>query len=181
MNRIYVFLLGAIVFASCSSPKYTYHFDHYDYNSGRPKTAETAIAPTPAAPAQAVQTEVVESPVLTASASEETQVLATETKASSVDKKASTLSYKEMNKEERKAFRKEVKKEFKDYVKAVKKGEQVSAQGGNLDPDLKMAILFGAVGLVLALFGGVSEVFTILGVIAILVGVYFLIKWLIRQ
>jgi hypothetical protein len=34
---------------------------------------------------------------------------------------------------------------------------------------------------VLALFGGISEVFTVLGVIAILVGVYFLIKWLIRQ
>jgi hypothetical protein len=65
----------------------------------------------------------------------------------------------------------------------VKNGEKIDAQGpqGSLDPDLKMAIIFGAVGLVLALFGGISEVFTVLGVIAILVGVYFLIKWLIRQ
>jgi hypothetical protein len=31
------------------------------------------------------------------------------------------------------------------------------------------------------LFGGINEAFWILGVIAIVVGVVFLIKWLVRQ
>ena len=50
-----------------------------------------------------------------------------------------------------------------------------------MDNDLKLAIIFGAVGLTLTLFGGINEAFWILGVISIVVGVVFLIKWLVRQ
>ncbi len=50
-----------------------------------------------------------------------------------------------------------------------------------MDHDLKLAIIFGAVGLTLTLFGGVNEVFWILGVIAFVVGVVFFVKWVVRQ
>jgi hypothetical protein len=183
MNRLLICALAAIGLASCSSPKYTYNFDHYDYAAGKRKKAETPVvevapteAPTP------VQSD--DQSVLTADASDAPVVI----KQSGVNAKSessSLKSYKEMNRTEKKEFRKELKNEFKKYVQSVKKGERIDAAGQNrngaLDPDVKMAIIFGAVGIVLLILGGVSEVFTILGAIALLVGVYFLIKWLIRQ
>src|SRR5688572_302772 len=67
-------LIGLVLLvAACSSPKYTYHFDHYDYNSGKKKSLP------------ADQQLATESPLhlneetLVASASEEPVVLAKET------------------------------------------------------------------------------------------------------
>jgi hypothetical protein len=50
-----------------------------------------------------------------------------------------------------------------------------------MDKDLKMAAIFGSVGLVLTFLGGVNSVFWVLGVIAIVIGVVFFIRWLSRQ
>jgi hypothetical protein len=76
-----------------------------------------------------------------------------------------------------------LKKQFKRYMKARRTGDITVANNaaGTMDQDLKMAIIFGAVGLTLTLFGGINEAFWILGVIAIVVGVVFLVKWLVRQ
>jgi preprotein translocase subunit SecF len=177
MNRLLILAIVAIVLASCSAPKYTYNFDHYDYNAGKRKQAETAIIATPV-----TEEKPDEEAVLTASTSGEPVTLKSEVAKA---KSNSPVSYKDLSRAEKKEFRKELRNEFKKYVEAVKKGEKISTVGqnpnGSLDPDVKMAIIFGAVGIVLFILGGVSEVFTILGAIALLVGVYFLIKWLIRQ
>jgi hypothetical protein len=68
-------------------------------------------------------------------------------------------------------------------MNAKRTGDTVAANNATstMDSDLKMAIIFGAVGLTLTLFGGINEAFWVLGVIAIVVGVVFLVKWLVRQ
>src|SRR5687768_17529173 len=38
--RFIITLLAVSIIWGCSAPKYTYHFDHYDYNSGRKKAVE---------------------------------------------------------------------------------------------------------------------------------------------
>jgi hypothetical protein len=50
-----------------------------------------------------------------------------------------------------------------------------------MDNDLKLAAIFGAVGIVGLMLGGATDVFWIIGGIALLVGVVFLVKWLVRQ
>lgn len=177
-----LFLIGAVVLmAACSSPKYTYNFDHYDYNSGRKQQPEKAVA----------QTNETESPLtiqeqtLVASAEESTIVLAEAEKTVTAEEAKSNLEkkYNSMTKAERKEFRQEVKNSMKEYMKAKKEGNSMAADEAikAMDHDLKLAIIFGAVGLTLNLFGGVNSVFWILGVIAIVIGVVFLIKWLVRQ
>lgn len=180
MRNLAFILIAIGVLASCSTPKYAYKFDHYDYNSGK------APAKISDGPEEALFSPlVIEEPVFSASTSRNvmpTQASQTLT-SNKTESEVLAKNYKSLTKTERKEFRKEVKKEFKNYVKAVKNGDhvQVTKATSVMDNDLRMAIIFGAVGLTLTLFGGVNEAFAILGVIAIVVGVVFLIKWLLRQ
>jgi hypothetical protein len=48
-----------------------------------------------------------------------------------------------------------------------------------LSGDVKLAAIFGVVGLVLLIIGG--EVLYILGAVALLIGLYFFIRYLSRQ
>lgn len=192
-------LFGAVLLlAACSSPKYAYHFDHYDYNSGR---KQTVVAQTPAEtipqPATTNTTAVnpgsplaVGAESLVASAGQPVAIASpsepsiNETPARAEDPRTVLAKkYSSLSKTEKKEFRQAAKKQLKAYMKAKKAGDTVAAGEAinALDYDLKMAIIFGAVGLTLTLFGGVSEAFWILGVIAIVVGVVFLVKWLVRQ
>ena len=50
-----------------------------------------------------------------------------------------------------------------------------------MDNDLKMALIFAVVAIVLSAFGGVNSIFWILGVIATVVAIVFFIKWLAEQ
>ncbi len=47
------------------------------------------------------------------------------------------------------------------------------------DEDLKLATIFGAVGITGLIIGG--NVFNIIGAIALVIGVVFFVKWIIRQ
>jgi hypothetical protein len=177
MKKLLFAALATMLLASCSAPKYTYHFDHYDYNSGRKGTV--AVAPEQASPIS------VDATIMTADAAPAPTVASvpsSNTRSAEEQKETFAKKYSEMSKAEKKQFRSDVKKEMKAYAKALKKGEGVKAESATMmDNDLKLAIIFGAVGLTLTLFGGISEAFWILGVIAIVVGVVFLIKWLVRQ
>ena len=188
MKRISVILFALVLCVACAAPKYTYNFDYYDYNSGKRKTEQVVTS----VPQAEINSSIEVSPLklspsgITANASAKpVPVHQTETASpvSSTDESVSGKEYKAMSREDRKAFRKTVKKALKEQVKAIKSGDHVAVNEADrtMDLDLKYAILFGAVGLALALFGGINEVFSILGVISILVGIYFLIKWLIRQ
>ena len=185
--RQYLFYLIAVwMFAACSAPKYTYYFDHYDYNAGK-KKKENSLALQQAMQEEAVNVEIeplkLEDEMLTASATEGPVVIH-EAKSVNVDAEKineAAKSYKEMSKTERKEFRREAKKLVKTYIKAKKEGDDVKAAAAAkaMDHDLKLAAIFGAVGLVALLIGG--DVFWVLGGIALIIGVVFFVMWLSRQ
>jgi dihydroxyacetone kinase-like predicted kinase len=179
MKTIVLLLAGALIFAACSSPKYAYHFDHYDYNSG--KKAATTVATT-------TEGHRSTSPLLLPSesamaSSSQLPVTQLQTVAPVIDKKLIAERITAMSKAERKQLKKDLKEEMKKYSQMKKSPENVEAVKAikAWDHDLKMAAIFGAIGLVLSLFYGVSPVFWVLGVIAIVVALVFLIMWLSRQ
>ncbi|MEK6783038.1 MAG: hypothetical protein AABY93_15165 [Bacteroidota bacterium] len=175
MKRTLLFLAAVAFFASCSSPKYSYNFDHYNYKSGKKMT--TAINDVAADEGLlAIQDEL-----LLASTKDEVSLMEMTSpiieKTSTPQKKA----YSQMTNVERKALRTYLKAEVKNSIKSRKAGiESVSSTKG-MDNDLKLASVFGAVGIVGILLGSVSQVFLIIGGIALLIGVIFFVMWLLKQ
>ncbi|MBT1704672.1 hypothetical protein [Chryseosolibacter indicus] len=182
MKQILSLIAAAIVFASCSSPKYAYNFDYYNYNSGKKPAVAKQNEQAQVNPAQEI-----ESPLLV---KEESIVASTapaapvETKKTltSADKKAIAEKVSTMSGTERKELKKELKAKMKQLTK-IKKGDNGASvkESKVMDHDLKLAAIFGAVGLVLILLGGAADIFWILGVIAFVIGVVFFIQWLARQ
>jgi len=164
-SKLY-YLLAMLFIAACSSPKYAYHFDRYDYNSGKKgNKVDVAKMENEVSPIQAEQ--------LLAS-KENTMVLPLEKKEPSV-KEEIKKTYVQMSKSERKAFRADVKKYLKEKKESVKATKSTNA----MDNDLKLAAIFGAVGLVALIISG--DVFYIIGGIAMIIGVVFFVKWLVWQ
>jgi hypothetical protein len=174
MKNILTLIAGALLFTACSSPKYAYYFDKYDYNSGRKSAVSKVEVPS--------QTETsplsVTPETLTASASV-TPEPATVHPNLEVAKKEAAEKLASMSKREKKEFKQELKK----YIKSVKKAD--SGKGVHAtkvwDHDLKMAVIFGVIAVVLTALYGVSPVFWILGIVSLVVAVVFLIQWLSRQ
>lgn len=184
MKKYLLLIISALLLAACSSPKYTYHFDHYDYNSGKKKLeiqksdlAQTTIATPETSPL------IIDEGALTAS-SENSLTKVEETRPVTLaDPAALKKKYAALSKTEKKEFRKELKSEIKKMIKAKKSGESINSVADTkaMDHDLKMALIFGIVGIVLSAFGGVNSVFWILGIISTVVAIVFLIKWLAEQ
>lgn len=170
-------LISVLLVSACSSPKYTYNFDTYDYNSGRKKKeAEKEVV---ASQTEAPSIQALPSP-LTVS---EENVVASSSPVTPAP--ASTLKpakkYGDLTKTEKKELRKAVKTEIKNYLKAKKGDGNVSQESKAMDYNLKMAIIFGAVALTLSFFGGVNSIFWILSVVSLVIGVVFFIKWIAEQ
>ncbi len=161
-------LLAIVILASCSAPKYSYYFDHHNYNGGKKQ-----IAPSNEKSLLSVDPQLME-----ASVSDESHILS-EPKTESTEAPVVKKTYFQMNKSERKTLRHKLKKEIKSYVAEKKKNYSEQATNAGMDHDLKLAIIFGAVGLVALLIGG--DVFWIIGGIALLIGVVFFVKWIVRQ
>ena len=169
MKRYLPHALAIIVLASCSSPKYTYHFDRYDYNKGKQqKVSQADFEVSPIS---------VNDQTLLASTDAHV-VLLPETPSVPADV---TSNHNSLTKTEKKEVRKEAVKSVKEYVKAVKAGEKEKAEqmAKAMDSDLRWAAIFGAIGITALIIGG--DVFYIIGGIAMIVAVVFLVKWLIRQ
>lgn len=169
MKKI-LYVLSALMVVACSSPKYTASFNQYDpqvnYHPLKKVTVESQ--------AKSVSPEEVQVPVLASTANAPIEVKAE--KSADVRK-----TYVQMNKVERKALRSQLRSDIRTYVKAQKANlglESVSATKA-LDNDLKLAAIFGAVGIVALIIGG--EVFWIIGGVAMIIGVVFFVKWLVRQ
>lgn len=189
MKRILSPLVLTALVCACAAPKkYAYHFDHYDYNSGRKDTPVNAPSSVSDAHNQ--------TPALVASADEAVPADFKQTGDDVLGAKDEALkseapaeeeiraglervreSYYAMDRAEKRAFRKEMKRAIREKHDTV---DGVSATQV-MDNDLKLAIIFGAVGLTLSLFAGISAAFWVLGVVSIVVGVVFLIKWVVRQ
>lgn len=152
--------------AACSAPKMAYKFDYHDYNAGRKtKDVKEEVASNPGPmPVQAESLIAMDAP------KEEAPAVIAEGK-----------TYEDMTKQERRELRKELrelKKEIKHVIKKKDNPNSVEATQA-IDRDLKLAAIFGAVGIVALIIGG--QVFWIIGGIAMIIGVVFFVKWLIRQ
>src|SRR5688572_6617247 len=112
MKKYALVLLGASVLA-CSTPKYTYYFDHFDYNAKKKPSAEKTIVVAEQPVQESVLT--IDESALTASANEDAVVLAkpAPTTSTEMTKEEAIAKIESMSKEERK----ELKKEVKRYVK----------------------------------------------------------------
>jgi hypothetical protein len=164
--------------AACSAPKMAYKFDYHDYNAGRKtKEVKEEVASNPGPmPVQA------ESLLAMESTKEEN------TSIESIDKSpviASSKTYEEMTKKERRTLRNEFKRQLHDIKKIVKKKDKDNVNSVEatkiMDKDLKLATIFGAVGIVGMIIGSASAPIFWVGAIALLIGVVFFVKWLIRQ
>jgi len=164
MKKI-IYLLTAVLFAACSSPKYTASFNSYDTPGYRPiKASEAPVT-------------VINSPELLASTSSAPVDIKREVAATTEVRK----TYVQMSKTERKVLRNHLRSEIRTYVKdqKAKLSPQSTEATNAMDNDLKLASIFGAVGIVALIIGG--DVFWIIGGIALIIGVVFFVKWLVRQ
>jgi F0F1-type ATP synthase assembly protein I len=174
--KFHQMLLGAAIFlTACSSPKYVYHFDHYDYNSGK-KIEE---------PIQEIKVEqsplAVNPETVVASANHQPLVVADEEiEKSKAAAKAFADKYKAMSKTERKELRKELKKEIKSFSKKeVRKENSVMSVKATqaFDTLVSLAMIFGGAGIVLIMLANISNVFWIVGAISLVIGAVLFVKW----
>lgn len=167
MKKI-IYLLSVVLLGACSSPKYTASFNSYDTPPGN-RAVKSIETPAP--------TSTINPNELIAS----TSMAPVEIKKEITPTTEVRKTYVQMSKTERKALRSQLRSEIKTYVKDQKKKlEPTTVQATHgMDNDLKLATIFGAVGIVALIIGG--DVFWIIGGIAMLIGVVFLVKWLIRQ
>jgi maltodextrin utilization protein YvdJ len=157
-------VFSIVVLASCSSNKYAAHFTHYDRNESYAVNRvreQTGSLPK------------IEPEMLTASI-ETKPVIAQPAIQQAKQKFAS------MTKQERSQLKAEIKKEIRQLTK--KKSENVAKvinTSGSWDQDLKLAAIFGVVGLVALIIG--TSLFNVIGAISLIIGAVFLVKWIMRQ
>lgn len=180
MKKFTLLMFCALLLGACSSPKYAYYFDYYDYNSGKKKsealTSRHQIASPETSPL------AIDQQALVASA-EKRIVPIEQARVAPAEQVAFAKKYSAMSKREKKEFRKEIKSDLKKFIKAKKEGKDITSVNDTkaMDHDLKMAIIFGAVAVTLSFFGGVNSVFWVLSVVSLVIAVVFFIKWLAEQ
>jgi len=168
-------LLSAFVFVTaCSSPKYVYHFDHYDYNSGKKVDAprEDVMEENPLA---------LDEKTLVVSATIEPVAIAEKKEAPYSSVKEVAEKFKTMSKQEKKEFRKELRKELVNYTKknVLKKNDGVDGVEATqkFDTLVTLAIIFGGAGIVFITLANISNAFWVAGAISLVIGAFFFVKW----
>ncbi len=163
MKKIIYSLLSVAILASCSAPKYTASFPNYD-KSYSASTSAKVIA------SQKVEVDPQELVASTSTAPVEIAAVTTAT-AAPVKREFNSLT-----RVEKKEVKAQIKKEIKSLVKAKKSmSVQATSSTQGMDQDLKYALIFLIVGAV-----GYWILWPI-GAILTIVGLYFLIKWLLKQ
>src|SRR5688572_15596846 len=158
--KFHQILLGAVVFlTACSSPKYAYHFDQYDYNSGRKNNVHLSEKIVEISPL------ISEHQKFTPTASTTTDFRAqTKTQLNSVVISTETETLKEKFKAMSKSEQRDFKKDLKAYAKKISKGEEVKSvkAAKGFDTLSGLAILFGGAGIVLIALASISNIFWVL-------------------
>ena len=157
---IYLLALVAISW-SCSSPKYTASFPNYDKSYATSSTSSKLVAPK--------QIEV--NPQELVASTSEAPVVVAPAPVAEVRKSDAV----KITKDQRKQIKAEIKKELKNYIKAKKSMSVNATEAQGMDKDLKFSLIFFIAGII-----GYWILWPI-GVILTCIGLYFLIKWLIRQ
>ena len=161
---VYVFF--SLTLASCSSHKYAANFMRYDRTENYANERLNNQSPLHSAIA----------PEMLIASLESKPILTENTRSQSTTKKSLTL----LTKQERKQVKAEIKKEIKQLInKESRNTAKVLNTSGSWDQDLKMAAIFGVVGLVALIIG--TSLFNVIGAISLIIGAVFLVKWIIRQ
>ena len=84
-----------------------------------------------------------------------------------------------MTQAERKELRQNLRSALKASLASSKLSPESLKASQGMDPDLKLAAIFGSIGVVTLIIGG--DVFAIIGGIAMIVGLVFFVRWLVRQ
>ena len=158
---------------SCASPRHQYVFDRYDYNSGRKNIPATEL------PGQPLSDNLLRLPPenLSASTADVPDVEPAEA-FPTVSHAKETMSGSE-ERTVRKALRKEIRETIRN-LRSHHDGERIGETKA-LDNDLKMSIIFGAIGFTLVVLGGLNTIFWVLGIVGLVVGLVFFIKWIQTQ
>ena len=167
-------LLSAFVFlTACSSPKYVYHFDHYDYNSGKKVDAHLKEMPVEENPL------ALDEKTLVVSSTAEPIAIAEKKEAPYSSVKDVAAKFKTMSKQEKKEFRKELRRELVNYSKknVLKKNDGVDGVQATqkFDTLVALAIAFGVAGIVMLMLAG--NAFWVAGAVCLVVGAFFFVKW----
>ncbi len=165
MKKI-LFLIPFVVFISCSAPKFAANRATQQNGSELAGSSSTNSTQQHAETGEATASLKI-APSLTI------EQVKTEIKK----------NYLNLSKGERKEVRLLLKKEIKSIIKNHKKEmSPATTKSSSIDHDLKLAAIFGAVGIVSLILGGpAGQFFTVIGAIALIIGVVFFVKWLIRQ
>lgn len=187
LGRLALVLAGALSLGACNRADYSGVSQSAAHLSSTPVASQTA---TPYVPVAAEESAVVSAPALATPSVAATEPAAQPAPpvpamapvipraAASVAKAAAP----KLNLVQRLALRKVTKKldKLTAQLPQLKKRDASAARGG-LDGNLRSALLFGLVGLILLLFSGVSGVFTVVGTILLIIGLVFLVLWLLDQ
>lgn len=170
-----VLLSGFVFLTACSSPKYVYHFDHYDYNSGKKVEAQVKDVPAEENPL------ALDEKTLIASSASEPAAIGKKNEAPYASVKDVAAKFKTMSKPEKKEFRKELRKELVNYSKKkiLKKDNGVDGIKATqkFDTLVALAIAFGGAGIVLIMLANISNAFWVAGAISLVIGAFFFVKW----
>jgi hypothetical protein len=155
-----------VMFYSCASPKYSASVKSTESSSSLQGTSNSGSSSNPYQAGDVIFT------------------ASTKASLTSSDEIKSQLkkTYMNMTKAERKEVGRLLKKELKSIPKNQKNEMSVtSTKSSRLDHDLKLAAIFGAVGIVGLLLGFAGQFFVVIGAIALIIGVVFFVKWLMEQ
>lgn len=198
LGRLAVVLAGTLALGSCNRAEYALLPRSASYLGTATTTSKVrrvaVITPavTPAAPAlEAAPAVAREISVVSAPATAKSAPLATvpaETEVAQVIPAANQTvatappTKPKLNLVQRLALKKVAKKLDKVAARMPQlKQREASAARGGLDGNLRNAILFGAIGLILELLGGIAGIFYVIGTILIVIGLIFLLLWLLDQ
>ncbi len=146
------------------------------------EASATVKAATPTQPAATTAPVAVAPSVAAPLAAPATSDVAPTSPAMAAAPQAKTAPAPKLNLAQRLALRKITKKLDKLASQAPQlKQHDASAARGGLDGNLRSAILFGLIGLIVLLFSGVSAVFGIVGTILLIIGLVFLVLWVLDQ
>lgn len=195
-GRLAVVLAGALSLGACSRADYATHSRATTNPLSASVAAQSPVAtnqPAPYVPVAAEESAVVKAPLAASTApvavAAPAAVVAPAPVAAAPAKTAAPVATApaakpapKFNVMQRLALRKITKKldKLTAQLPQLKKQDASAARGG-LDSNLRSAILFGLIGLIVLLFSGVSNVFAILGTIFLIIGLVFLVLWVLDQ
>ena len=181
MRNNLLLLFAIVMMASCSAPKYAYHFDRYDYNSGKRKQQKDLLEEKKIIANEFQKATLVQEETLLASATDEVIVIFEESKSSTPSLEAVSAtetkkSYTEMTKLEKREIRKEYKNDLKEYKAAKKSGDEVRAEQAkeSLTGYTRMGVILIIAGLVLAILS-LGSVINSIGGLMVLAGVILIL------